>query len=175
MFKNCTTAAATFAAPESISPYKSAQNQQRPKGLKLLMKLLLLKKQQLLKLFLLVKLENKRRFLLPFCLSTPSTKSKDPFLRRRKEDPPPNFSSPQNSKDFQVPSSPIGSLSSQRTHYQKQQQQQLWLLFQSATICNKLLPASSEKAEYKRQHDLSSHGQLWSCQQKTTNMQFELQ
>jgi len=47
-----TTAAATFAAPESISPYKSAQNQQRPKGLKLLMKL------QLLKLFLLVKLEN---------------------------------------------------------------------------------------------------------------------
>ncbi len=45
------------------------------------------------------------------------------------------------------------------------------LLFQSATIW-----ASSEKAEYKRQHDLSSHGQLWSCQQKiTTNMQFELQ
>jgi hypothetical protein len=43
----------------------------------------------------------------------------------RKEDPPPNFWSPQNSKDFQVPSSPIGSLSSQRTHYQKQQQQQL--------------------------------------------------
>jgi hypothetical protein len=40
----------------------------------------------------------------------------------------------------------------------------------------KLLPASSEKAEYKRQHDLSSHFQLWSCQQKTTtNMQFELQ
>jgi hypothetical protein len=53
-----TTAAATFAAPESISPHKSAQNQQRPKGLKLLMNLLLLKKQQLLKLFLLVKLEN---------------------------------------------------------------------------------------------------------------------
>ncbi len=26
----------------------------------------------------------------------------------RKEDPPPNFWSPQNSKDFQVPSSPIG-------------------------------------------------------------------
>jgi hypothetical protein len=43
----------------------------------------------------------------------------------RKEDPPPNFWSPQNSKDFQVPSSPIGSLSSQRTHYQQQQQQQL--------------------------------------------------
>ncbi|KAH8948567.1 hypothetical protein BDL97_11G101000 [Sphagnum fallax] len=94
----------------------------------------------------------------------------------RKEDPPPNFWSPQNSKDFQVPSSPIGSLSSQRTHYQQQQQQQLWLLFQSATICNKLLPAYSEKAEYIRQHDLSSHGQLWSCQQKTTtNMHFELQ
>ncbi|CAK9861107.1 unnamed protein product [Sphagnum jensenii] len=54
------------------------------------------------------------------------------------------------------------SLSSQRTHYQQQQQQQQQL-------------SSFEKAEYKRQHDLSSHGQLWSCQRKTTNMQFELQ
>ncbi|CAM6014192.1 unnamed protein product [Sphagnum balticum] len=69
----------------------------------------------------------RRRFLLPFCLSVyPIHKVKGSFSEAeegRKEDPPLNFSSPQNSKDFQAPSSPIGSLSSQRTYHHQQQQQ----------------------------------------------------